>query len=167
MSMIYSIRVKNHLENHWAHWFTQMSITNLENGLTELAGPVDDQEVLHCILEKIRDLNLVLISVEQEGDVPVRREEEYFTSKGLVYEITVKAVGEPWWAGWFEEVEILALEQGEFLLTVILKDQPALHGLLARVRAAHLTLLSVRRVPDTPTTPARGSDQGLNNEYLK
>jgi hypothetical protein len=156
MSIIYSIRVKNHLETHWAHWFTQMSITNLENGLTELAGPVDDQEVLHCILEKIRDLNLVLISVEQDGDLPVRREEELLTIQGLVYEIKVKAVGEPWWAGWFEEVDILALEQGEFLLTIILKDQPALHGLLARVRAAHLTLLSLRRLPDSPGAAEQG-----------
>ena len=147
MSLLYRIRVKNHLGTYWKQWFEKMTVINLENGLTELVGPVKDQDALHCILEKIRDLNLTLVSVESEGEKQYIREVAFDKKEGMVYEIKVKASGEPWWAGWFEEVDILSLENDEFLLIVILKDHPALHGLLDRIRAAHLTLLSLNRVP--------------------
>ena len=69
MSAIYRIRVKNHLEAHWTHWFDEMSLINLGNGEVELVGPVADQENLHRLLEKIRDLNLTLIKVERLEDL--------------------------------------------------------------------------------------------------
>jgi hypothetical protein len=65
MSVNYRIRVKTHLEPYWAHWFGGMALTNLENGEAEMEGPVENQEALHCILEKLRDLNIGLVSVEQ------------------------------------------------------------------------------------------------------
>ena len=68
--MIYRIRVKNHVEEYWSHWFGNMQVTHLESGESVLAGPVEDQEQLHHILEKIRDLNLVLLSIERaENDL--------------------------------------------------------------------------------------------------
>jgi hypothetical protein len=65
MSIVYRIRVKSQLELYWADWFGGMAITNLENGEAELEGLVQDQEALHRILGKIRDLNIGLIEIKQ------------------------------------------------------------------------------------------------------
>lgn len=65
MSIVYRIRVKSQLEPYWADWLGGMALTNLENGEAELQGPVESQEALHRILDKIRDLNIGLISIEQ------------------------------------------------------------------------------------------------------
>lgn len=61
----YEIRVKDHLEKHWASYFIGWSIENLENGEVLLTIPNIDQAGLHGVLNKIRDLNLALLSVRQ------------------------------------------------------------------------------------------------------
>jgi len=63
--VIYQIRIKGHLEEHWAEWFEEMTFTHEKDGTTTLYGPLPDQAALHSILRKIRDLNLQLISVKQ------------------------------------------------------------------------------------------------------
>ena len=65
MSLVYRIRLKSQLEPYWMDWLGGMTLSNLENGEAELEGPVESQEALHRILEKIRDLNIGLISIEQ------------------------------------------------------------------------------------------------------
>jgi hypothetical protein len=70
MSNVYRIRVKVQLDPYWADWLGGMILTNLENGEAELEGPVEGQEALHRILEKIRDLNIGLISIEQMDGLP-------------------------------------------------------------------------------------------------
>ena len=59
----YEIRVKDHLETYWFAWFEGWSINNLENGEVLLSRPSVDQSALHGALNKIRDLNLTLLSV--------------------------------------------------------------------------------------------------------
>ncbi len=60
----YIIRVKNHLDApYWQTWFDGMTITHTEGGETVLSGSVVDQCALHGLLEKIRSLNLTLVSV--------------------------------------------------------------------------------------------------------
>lgn len=61
----YEIRVRDHLEKHWLAFFLDWSIENLENGEVLLKAPNIDQARLHGVLNKIRDLNLTLISVRQ------------------------------------------------------------------------------------------------------
>jgi hypothetical protein len=61
----YVIRVKNHLDARWEHWFEGMTITQIENGEMLLSGEVVDQSALHGLLEKIRNLNLTLISCQK------------------------------------------------------------------------------------------------------
>lgn len=61
----YEIRLKNHLETHWGTFFEGWSIINLENGEVLLSISRIDQAGLHGVLNKIRDLNLTLISVEK------------------------------------------------------------------------------------------------------
>ena len=61
----YEIRLKGHLDAHWADRFENLTITLEENGNTLLSGPVDDQAALHGLLKIVRDLGLSLISVNQ------------------------------------------------------------------------------------------------------
>jgi hypothetical protein len=70
MSYVYRIRVKSQLSSYWEDWLGGMALTNLENGEAELEGLLEDQEALHRILEKIRDLNIALISIEQTDGLP-------------------------------------------------------------------------------------------------
>ena len=65
----YVIRVKDHLETHWLTFFEGWSINNLENGEVLLSNPSVDQAGLHGVLNKIRDLNLTLISVDKISEV--------------------------------------------------------------------------------------------------
>ena len=66
MPVVYQIRVEGHLDPSWSEWLAGMTMNLLENGETLLSGPVADQAALHGLLAKIRDLNLVLLSVVKE-----------------------------------------------------------------------------------------------------
>jgi len=59
----YEIRVRDHLETYWFEWFDGWSITNLEDGEVLLKSDRVDQSKLHGALNKVRDLNLTLLSV--------------------------------------------------------------------------------------------------------
>ena len=61
----YQIRVQGLLDEYWSEWLGGLSLTPLEGRDTLLAGPVRDQAALHGLLIKIRDLGLVLVSVER------------------------------------------------------------------------------------------------------
>jgi hypothetical protein len=62
----YQIRVKGYLPDHWSDWFGEMTLTlDAELGETILSGLVVDQAALHGLLNKIRDLGLVLLSVNR------------------------------------------------------------------------------------------------------
>jgi hypothetical protein len=63
----YEIRVGGHLDAIWSDWFAGLRLTHLEGEETLLSGPVADQAALHGLLERIRDLNLRLISVTYSG----------------------------------------------------------------------------------------------------
>lgn len=57
------IRVKGHIDDHWSDWFEGLTITHTDQGETLLTGPVVDQAALHGLLAKVRDLGLLLLSV--------------------------------------------------------------------------------------------------------
>ncbi len=65
----YVILVKDHLDTHWFTFFEGWSINNLDNGEVLLSISSIDQAGLHGTLNKIRDLNLTLISVEKISKV--------------------------------------------------------------------------------------------------
>ena len=65
--MIYQIRIRGHLGQQRMNWFEGMTITLDEDGNTLLNGPMIDQSALHGVLKKIRDLGLILLSVNFIG----------------------------------------------------------------------------------------------------
>ena len=67
MPEYYEIVVKGSLDLEWSHWFMELELTPLESGETLLSGRLPDQVALHGILERIRDLNLRLVSVSSSG----------------------------------------------------------------------------------------------------
>jgi len=63
----YEIKIQGHLDSKWSEWFYGMTITHERDGTTTLCGPLPDQTVLHSVLDRIRDMNLPLISVNKVG----------------------------------------------------------------------------------------------------
>ena len=64
-SEIYQIKIQGHLDTKLSEWFYGMAITHESDGTTTLYGPLPDQTVLHSVLDRILDMNLQLISVNQ------------------------------------------------------------------------------------------------------
>jgi hypothetical protein len=69
MPTIYEIRLEGQLDPRWSEWLEGMTITPLETGGTQLTGAVVDQAALHGLLNRIRDLNLKLVSVKKRQDI--------------------------------------------------------------------------------------------------
>ena len=61
------------------------------------------------------------------------------------YEIRVKDVLDSRWAAWFEGLRVIG-EGEETVICGLFMDQPALHGLLLKIRDLGLCLISVRRL---------------------
>jgi hypothetical protein len=64
MSAQYRIRVRGQLSPSWSRWFGGLTVDERPDGDTSIAGPLADQAALHGVLERIRDLGLVLVAVE-------------------------------------------------------------------------------------------------------
>lgn len=78
-----------------------------------------------------------------------------------IYEIRVAGELGGMWSDWFEDFSIRTefnQEDGQpiTVLTGTVPDQPALHGLLAKIGGLNLTLLSFRRV-ESPHESEAGS----------
>ena len=75
----YEVRVGRHLDDHWAEWFENLTLTREADGTTTLRGPVPDQAALHGLLIKIRDLGMTLIALNaiESPAVTAHREGEH------------------------------------------------------------------------------------------
>jgi hypothetical protein len=62
------------------------------------------------------------------------------------YEVRVEGVLESSWSEWFEGLQ-LQNQGGDTVLSGVLPDQPALHGILDKVRDLGLSIIAVRRLP--------------------
>ncbi len=67
----YEIRVEGQLSGRWSEWFEGLSVRS-EGGQTVLRGLLADQAALFGVLQKIHDLNLVLVTVArlERQDIP-------------------------------------------------------------------------------------------------
>ena len=61
---LYEIRVNGVLDGRWTAWFEGLHVSS-HGSQTLISGRVADQAALHGVLNKIRDLGLVLISVRR------------------------------------------------------------------------------------------------------
>ena len=86
-------------------------------------------------------------------------------NNGGVYEIKIKGLLDDHWQQWFEGMTLKRQESAEAGqdTTVIrgwIVDQPALHGLLAKIRDLNLTLISVREIISTDPISQEGDQNG-------
>jgi hypothetical protein len=63
MPEYYEIKIKGQLNQRWSEWFAGIRLTYLAGDQTGFSGSLPDQAALHGLLERIRDLNLTLISI--------------------------------------------------------------------------------------------------------
>jgi len=71
--------------------------------------------------------------------------------KRYIYEIRVEGYLTDRWSDWFEELAIRNEANGETILTGLLSDQAALFGVLNKIQALNLTLISVSRSTCQPS----------------
>ena len=65
MKKHFNICIKGQLPDMWSDWFDNMEV-RYDGKNTILTGNVPDQSALHGILNRIRDLNLTLVSVNSD-----------------------------------------------------------------------------------------------------
>ena len=80
-----------------------------------------------------------------------KQEQSNSVESGGVYEIKIKGHLDEHWKQWFEGMDLSHVANGETgqecaLITGLIADQPALHGLLAKIRDLNLTLISVSKL---------------------
>jgi len=63
--MTIRIEIQGVLGEHWKEWFEYMTFS-YEGSNTILTGPCEDQASFHGILNMVRDLNLVLLSISSD-----------------------------------------------------------------------------------------------------
>lgn len=69
--------------------------------------------------------------------------------ESMIYQIRIKGHLGGHWMDWFEGLTITLEDNGDTFLTGQVADQPALHGLLKKVRDLGMPLVSVNRIkPD-------------------
>lgn len=61
------ITLKGNIDNKWSDWFDELQIEQAKD-ITTLKGEVLDNAKLHGILNRIRDLNLELISLNPDHE---------------------------------------------------------------------------------------------------
>ena len=69
------------------------------------------------------------------------------------YEFQVTGSIDPKWVDWFDGLTILMLGETEILLSGLIADQAALHGVLSVILKYRLILLSLQRLEDTRIRP--------------
>jgi len=62
---------------------------------------------------------------------------------GAFFEIHVKGHLDESWSDWLEGLEVKLLDNGEMILTGLIRDQAALMGILIKLNDLNLTLLSL------------------------
>jgi hypothetical protein len=75
MPEYYEIKFKGCLDPGWADCFAGLKLTHLDGNVTLLSGSLPDQAALHGLLERVRDLNLKLISVTSDNPSTKKSEE--------------------------------------------------------------------------------------------
>jgi hypothetical protein len=83
--------------------------------------------------------------MSERGDAE-RRQPELAPHDGYRYAIWVQGHLDPGWSEWLDGVTITHEENGETRLEGVIVDQPALHGLLNKLRDLCLSIVTVQRL---------------------
>ena len=62
------------------------------------------------------------------------------------YVIVIQGRLRPEWSSWFDGMTVDSTENGDTILTGLVRDQAALHGILNRIRDLNLTLIEMKRM---------------------
>jgi hypothetical protein len=72
--MVYQIIVKGELDQSWSDWLGEVSISSQPGqdgaSITRLTLDATDQAVLFGVLDRLRDLNIALVSVTEQPARP-------------------------------------------------------------------------------------------------
>ena len=74
---------------------------------------------------------------------------DYELKKDNIYEIQIKGDLGSEWSAWFDDFQIISLANDGTLLVGQVVDQPALHGVLAKIRDLGLEIIRVERRSET------------------
>jgi len=72
--MNYQIKIRQTLDSTWDEWFAPLEILPQPYGNTLMSGDLPDQTALHSVLNKIRNLNLELLSVTSTDSLKIHDE---------------------------------------------------------------------------------------------
>lgn len=76
----YQICIKGHLDERWALWFDDLTIHRTFNAqeepITLITGPIIDQSALYGTLNRLRDMGVVLISIQPVERGHLARQED-------------------------------------------------------------------------------------------
>ena len=69
LNSVYQITIRGNLDPKWSKWFNGMAVSSQDRSpVTTLTGPITDQAKLRGTLNKLWDLNMIVISVAQLQD---------------------------------------------------------------------------------------------------
>jgi hypothetical protein len=71
----YQIRIKGHLDDHWSEWLGGLTFAQHPDGTTTLTGEIVDRAALYGLLNKIKDMGLSLMSVNEVSEA--RNEDDH------------------------------------------------------------------------------------------
>jgi RimJ/RimL family protein N-acetyltransferase len=60
---LYQFRVSGHLDDHWAEWLGDLTLTRGDDGTSTLTGTIADQAHLHGVLDRLRDIGATLFAL--------------------------------------------------------------------------------------------------------